>query len=145
MTLRTTCDALSASLSPFRPTAPAMMMLGVMLMLRVTRRRSQGRSLQFKAPSLTICPAMVQTMPAETPESSRASAKMVPAAGEMDSESSLWMLKMSASGASGLLYKDTPATMRMAELTNRANVKSAVASSADDTFSECRMALSDGT
>lgn len=49
-------------------------------MLRVTRRRSQGRSFQFSAPSLTIWPAMVQTTAADTPESNKAGAKTVPAA-----------------------------------------------------------------
>src|SRR4051794_40945189 len=101
-----------------------MMMEGVMLIERVTRRRTQGFIFQFNAPSETICPAMVQTMPAEIPDKSSAKAKIVPAAGEILRERRAWMAKMSSSPrASGLLYRDAPATMRMAELTKRAKVK----------------------
>ena len=60
-----------------------MMMLGVMLMLRVRSRLTQGVKVQFKAPSETIWPAIVQTIPALIPESSSARANMVPAAGAM--------------------------------------------------------------
>ncbi len=79
--LRATWVALSAADKPFRPTAPAMMMLGMILILRVTNRLTQGTTFQFKAPSLSIWPAMVHTIPAEVPDKSRASAKTVPAAG----------------------------------------------------------------
>ena len=58
-----------------------MIMLGVILMLLVNSLRIHGARVQFKKPSLTIWPAMVQTMPADVPERSSASAKIVPAAG----------------------------------------------------------------
>ncbi len=56
-------------------------MLGVILILLVTRRLSHGAKLQFNAPSETICPAIVQMIPALIPDSKRARAKIVPAAG----------------------------------------------------------------
>lgn len=96
------------------------------------------------APSLTIWPAMVHTMPADTPDRRRARAKMVPTAGEMLFASRSWMPKMSASNASGFLYSEAPATMRMAELTKRANVNRARASSVMEYLRECLMAASDG-
>ena len=115
-----------------------------MLMSLVTSRRSHGRIFHLKAPSLTICPAMVQTMPAEMPDNKSARAKIVPAAGEMEDESKEWMAKMSASRASGLLYKDAPATMRMAELTKSAKVNNERASSVIEYLSECLMARCEG-
>ncbi len=83
MTLSVTWLPFSAADRPSRPTAPAMMMLGVMLILRVTRRRNQGAMVQFRAPSDTIWPAMVQMMPALMPDRSKARANTVPAAGAM--------------------------------------------------------------
>ena len=65
-------------------------------------------------------------MPALMPEKRRARAKTVPAAGAIEVESRAWMLKRSASSLSGAdegEYRLAPATMRMAELTKRANVK----------------------
>jgi hypothetical protein len=73
---------------------------------------------------------MVQTMPAEIPDRRSARAKIVPAAGEIDEERRLWMEKRESELASGLEERDEPATMRMAELTKRANVKREIASSA---------------
>jgi hypothetical protein len=64
-----------------------MMMLGVMLMLLVTNLLNQGAKLQFRAPSDTIWPAMVQTMPALTPDKRSAKAKTVPATGAILVES----------------------------------------------------------
>lgn len=46
---------------------------------------------------------MVHTMPAEVPERRRARAKRVPATGAREEERSAWMLKRSASSASGRL------------------------------------------
>ena len=91
--LKATWVPLRAALRPSLPTAPAMIMLGVMLMLRVRRRRIHGLILQFKAPSDSIWPAMVQTIPADVPESRSARAKMVPAAGARVEERRSWMLK----------------------------------------------------
>ena len=49
-----TCEPFRAAVRPFIPTAPAIMMDGVMLMHLVISLRSQGASDQFSAPSLTI-------------------------------------------------------------------------------------------
>lgn len=74
-----------------------MIMLGIMLMERVITRRIQGLMVHRSIPSLTICPAMVQTIPAEMPDKSRAKAKIVPAAEEIDEERRVWMPNRSAS------------------------------------------------
>jgi hypothetical protein len=63
-----TCDPFSAAVKPSLPTAPAIMMEGVMLIHRVIKRRSHGAKVQLSAPSLTIWPAIVHTTPAEIPE-----------------------------------------------------------------------------
>lgn len=142
--LKATCEPLRAAFRPDRPTAPAIIMLGVMLMLLVINRRNQGRILTLRAPSLTIWPAIVQTIPAVMPDNSRASANKIPAAGEIDDASKSCMLKISASTASGFLYKEAPATIRIAELTKSAKVKRAMASSAMEVLSEDWIASSDG-
>lgn len=111
---------------------------------RVMRRRNQGFIFHRRAPSLTIWPAIVHTMPAEIPERSRARAKMVPAPDEMLLESNWWIPKMSAVRASGLPYNEAPATMRMAELTNSAKVKSDSASSVMEYLRQCLMAAREG-
>jgi len=82
ITLRTTWLALSVWFKPSLPTAPAMMMLGTILIERVMSRQSQGRILHFSIPSLTIWPDIV--IPAEIPDSSKAKAKSRPAAGAID-------------------------------------------------------------
>ena len=113
--------AFNAALKPDLPTAPAMMMLGVMEMLRVSSRRSQGATVQFSAPSLIICPAIVAIIPAESPDRSRARAKMVPATGAMVLARRSWMEKRSASCAAATEEREAPAVIRMALLTKRAN------------------------
>src|SRR5688572_25573079 len=109
MTLKAIWLPFSAWLNPSRPTAPAMMMEGVILIDLVIRRRIQGFMVKFSCPSETICPAMVHTMPADVPESSKANAKSVPAAGAIDLDNKSWMVNKSAPSASGLPYKDAPA------------------------------------
>lgn len=75
---------------------------------------------------------MVQTIPAEVPEKRRARAKTVPATGASVEERRAWMEKRSAFEAEELEEREAPATMRMAELTKRAKVKSARATSATE-------------
>jgi hypothetical protein len=99
-------------------------MLGVIEMLLVIRRRTQGFMLQDSWPSLTICPAIVHTIPAEVPERRSARAKIVPAIGAIVEDRSSWMPKRSALSAPVTVYRDAPATIRMALLTKRAKVKS---------------------
>jgi len=130
MTLNATCVASNAWLNPPFPTAPAMMILGVILILLVTSLLTHGLTLHCSWPSLTICPAMVHTIPADVPDSRSASAKTVPAAGASVEESRAWMSKREAEAAFGELEREAPATMRMAELTKRAKVNREMASSA---------------
>lgn len=126
-TERATWLPFRAAVRPSLPTAAAMMMLGVMLMERVMRRRTQGAAVHRRAPSETICPAMVQTMPAEIPERRRARAKIVPAAGAMVEARREWMAKREASAVEE--GREEPARIRSAELTKRAKVKREMASS----------------
>ena len=86
----------------------------------------------------------VQTIPAEVPESKSARAKTVPAAGDKVEESRSWIPKREAVDASGLPYREAPATMRMAELTNRAKVKSEVESSTIEYLRQLRMTRGEG-
>lgn len=69
-------------------------------------------------------------MPAEVPESSRARAKIVPAAGESEEERRVWMSKRLALAAEEEVDKEAPAMIRIALLTKRANVKRLSVSSA---------------
>lgn len=64
-----------------------------MVMHLVMKRRSQGAIVQLIAPSDTICPAMVHTIPADRLDSSRARAKIVPAMGAMVVDRSLCTTK----------------------------------------------------
>ena len=144
MTLNATWVPLRAALTPLAPTAPAMMMLGVTLMLRVRSLRSHGATFQFKAPSLTICPAMVHTMPADVPERRSARAKRVPAMGARVWERRSWIAKREASEAPGSEEREEPATMRIALLTKRANVKREMASSKVEYVRQDLMAAREG-
>jgi len=87
---------------------------------------------------------MVQTMPAEVPERSRARAKMVPATGARVEESRSWMVKRSASSAPGREDREEPATMRIELLTKSAKVTREMASSAMLYDMHERMAASEG-
>ena len=126
-TERATWLPFRAAVRPSFPTAAAMMMLGVILIERVMRRRSHGAAVQRRAPSDTICPAIVQTMPAEMPERRRARAKIVPAAGAIVEARRAWMAKREASSVEA--GREEPARMRRAELTKRANVRREMVSS----------------
>ena len=61
------------------PTETATMSAGIMAMHRVISRLAKGLILIWKAPSMTVCPAMVDTIPAEIPEKRKATANMVAA------------------------------------------------------------------
>lgn len=121
-----------------------MIMLGVILILLVMRRLSHGARLQFNAPSDTICPAIVQIIPALTPESKSARAKMVPAAGAKLDDSKSYMPKRSADAAELLDEREAPATMRIALLTKSANVKRVIDSSATEYLRQNLIAGRDG-
>jgi hypothetical protein len=73
---------------------------------------------------------MVQIIPALIPDSKSASAKTVPATGEMLEESKAWIPKRSAVAAEELEDRAEPATIRIALLMKRANVKREIESSA---------------
>ena len=49
---------------------------------------------------MRICPASVQTIPAEAPDRRRDKAKRVPAKGERDVVRRVWIVKRSAGGLS---------------------------------------------
>lgn len=61
---------------------------------------------------------------------------MVPIAGAMERESKSWIVYKSASIASGVPYIVAPATIKIAELTKRANVHKLIASSIMEYFNE---------
>lgn len=160
----------SACESPSLPTAPATIMLGTMLMDRVSSLRIQGAIFHCKAPSLSIWPAIVQTIPAEVPDlrfrrqrelseaengaarqvaegygflrnvtqfqsaweasnpkytyKSSARAKIVPAIGASVLHKRSWIPNRLPLSAAELVESEAPATMRMAQLTKSAKVKS---------------------
>lgn len=134
----------SAADRPSLPTAPATIMLGTMLIDRVSNLRTQGVVFQCKAPSLSIWPAIVQTMPAEVPDKSRARAKIVPAIGASVLDRRSWIPNRLLVSAAELVESEAPATMRMALLTKSANVKSEIITSAVEYDRHERIAARDG-
>ena len=143
-TLRANWVAFSAAESPSLPTAPATMMLGTMLIDRVSNLRTQGAVFHCKAPSLSIWPAIVQTMPAEVPDKSRARAKIVPAIGANVVDRRSWIPNKFPLSAAELVESEAPATMRMALFTKSANVKSEMMTSAVEYERHDRMAAREG-
>ena len=122
--------AFKAAVRPFLPTEAAMMVLGMMLIVRVATRLSQGAIFHCNAPSLSIWPAIVHTIPAEVPDKSKARAKTVPAAGAKVLESRSWTPNRFPVSEELADDSEAPATMRIALLTKRAKVKSAMTISA---------------
>ena len=86
---------------------------------------------------------MVHIMPADIPDRRRARAKMVPATGATEVDNREWTSKRDAFGE---LVKagQEPATIRMAEFTKRAKVKSDKESSAIEYLRQNLMAARDG-
>ena len=69
---------------------------------------------------------------------------MVPAAGARDDERRSYMEKREAVLALGFEERAEPLTIRIAELTKRANVESEMASSTMEYFRQCLIAGRDG-
>jgi len=124
----TTLQPFNAAARPFCPSAAAVIMAGMMDMVRVRIRRRKGDTRQFIAPSQIICPAMVATIPALIPENNRDKAKIVPVPFPMVSLKSLYRPGRSASASS--VVKNAPATIKTAELTKTATTKRTMQSSA---------------
>jgi hypothetical protein len=83
-------------------------------------------------------------IPALMPDNRSASAKTVPAAGERLEESKSWIPKRSAVAAEELEDRAEPATIRIALLTKRANVKREIESSAIEYLRQKFMAGREG-
>lgn len=106
------------------------MIQGISAMSRVIPRRIKGRTFQFINPSQMICPTIVAMIEELWPENKRARANRVPATGDNVADRRVWIEKRSSPFVSWEPNNAAPATIRIAELTNMANVDKEMMTSA---------------
>src|SRR5436190_18790706 len=131
-------------LSPGFPIAAATTTQGISAIRRVIARRKNGRTFQEINPSQMICPTIVAMMEELCPEKNRARANNVPATGERVVDNKAWMEKRSSPFASSEPKRAVPATIRIAELTNSANVEREITTSVIEYESVARIAKIEG-